>query len=92
MKTSISKRGADAQRCALALVPVFSRCNLGPSAKLLDEATGGQLTRAAGGSAFEGKTAQTLTVHAPAAGVFWCARTCRRWPWSPHLQVTSRWR
>ena len=56
MKTSITKRGSDSQRSALTLVGVHTRRRLTPSAKVLNEAIGGQLTRAMNGSAFDGET------------------------------------
>ena len=68
MKTSITKRGSDSQRSALTLVGVHTRRRLTPSAKALDEAIGGQLTRAMNGSAFEGEPGQTLMLHAPDGG------------------------
>ena len=68
MKTSLTRRASDSQRSTMTLVGVYSRRRLSSAAKTLNDAIGGQLSRAMNGSAFEGKAGQTLTLHAPANG------------------------
>jgi leucyl aminopeptidase len=65
--SKIDNPGKESTDCAV--VPIFARKQLSAAARQLDQASGGLIKAALGNGELEGKTGQTLVIHAPKKSV-----------------------